>query len=199
MPPLVCKGRYLTRDVRLGASLAGSLHLAFHGLTIRGVLGEWDQAEIVVLAGPPGVGKSTLIAALASCGEESYDVEELGTDRASRDIAARRLVNETPRYTTLWLGGADLSHRTLLEWRISGRRVLIVYLLPPLSVYEQRRARRDARRPEKCGQGDHYAHFLSRSVNRAEAHFSLTFSAVEPDALSSARVLMARVYNFSMP
>lgn len=97
-----------------------------------------------VYFGPPGVGKSTLVKAL-----HGIDLELVPT--ALRKRFARGMI---VRGNGLVVGAADTQPG--MYPASSWVRVL---LLPPRSVYDARRAQRDADKPEKASQPDVYSNF----------------------------------------
>lgn len=95
----------------------------------------------IILFGPPGVGKSTLIGYLKTRGQSAIDLEDLYPSRLRFQIP--NVVKDT------FIGGADLNPRRKY------RGCLKVLLSADQGIYEQRRARRDQQHPEKASQSKH--------------------------------------------
>jgi len=110
-----------------------------------------------VLFGPPGAGKSTLVAALGGLDLERIDTKQARIAAAAAVVAMARR-REWP--DQLVLGAADTSPEA---WpRVLFTRVL---LLPDKLTYYERRAARDAQRPWKAAQGDYYKAFEAMRHN----------------------------------
>lgn len=102
----------------------------------------------LLLIGPPGSGKSTLIVLARSRGLRAEDLEEYGhgsTGYEERLAKARELAQETEDGVIL-VGMADVDP---MEFPMSAVKVM---LLPSWSVYEKRLHERDANAPHKQGQ-----------------------------------------------
>lgn len=95
----------------------------------------------VILFGPPGVGKSTLIGILKSRGERAVDLE---------DVYPNQIRFQLPSYLTdAFIGAADLNPQRKYS------NCIKVLLFSSQDVYDKRRAARDARVPGKGSQSKH--------------------------------------------
>lgn len=95
----------------------------------------------IILFGPPGVGKSTLIGVLKTNGHGAIDLEDLYPNRLRFQIP--NVVDQ------LFIGAADLNPRR--KYRNSVK----VLLTMDQAAYEARRAKRDALNPGKAQQAKH--------------------------------------------
>lgn len=154
--------------------------------------------RIVVIAGPPGTGKSTLIAWIGTLGRKSIDLEGLPFADEMRLNASIALLNwaATPTerpwtaYETRYVGAAD----TVSFWLgASSPVVRTVLLLPRETFYRARRAERDERNIRKAGQKYLYNVFAS-SVERYDYAF-----ANEGSAASDASLLVERIEREAQP
>lgn len=95
----------------------------------------------IILFGPPGVGKSTLIGILKSEGFRAIDLE---------DIYPHKVRFQIPSYIDgAIIGAADLNPARNYHNSVK------VFLNLPQDIYEKRRALRDAKFPSKAGQNKH--------------------------------------------
>lgn len=102
----------------------------------------------ILLIGPPGAGKSTLIVLAKARGLRAEDLEEYGhesTAHEERLAKARELAQEDEDGVML-VGMADIDP---IEFPESSLKVM---LLPSRSVYEKRLHERDTNAPHKQGQ-----------------------------------------------
>lgn len=95
----------------------------------------------IILFGPPGVGKSTLIGTLKTLGERAIDLEDVYPSRV-RFTLPNNVDN-------VFLGGADLDPKR----KYHNAKTVLLYL--PQEKYSRRRAFRDRRQPGKANQAEH--------------------------------------------
>jgi cytidylate kinase len=95
----------------------------------------------IILFGPPGVGKSTLIGILKTLGKRAIDLEDIYPNAFRFQLPS--IVKDT------FLGGADLNPKR----KYTGS--LKVLLSAKQDVYDARRAQRDALIPGKGAQSHH--------------------------------------------
>lgn len=95
----------------------------------------------IILFGPPGIGKSTLIGHLKTLGQRAIDLEDLYPNRMRFQVP--NLVDDT------YLGAADLAPQ-----RKYGNAIKVL-LYADQAKYEQRRSARDAKQPGKANQTAH--------------------------------------------
>jgi ABC-type cobalamin/Fe3+-siderophores transport system ATPase subunit len=92
----------------------------------------------IILFGPPGVGKSTLIGALKTAGHRAIDLE---------DVYPSGIRFQLPNLVdNVFLGAADLSPKRNYPSAVK------VLLYMPQDKYEERRSNRDALQPGKANQ-----------------------------------------------
>lgn len=95
----------------------------------------------IILFGPPGVGKSTLIGILKTKNVSAIDLEDFWPNRIRFQI---------PNYVdNTVLGAADLNPRR------SYRNAKKILLFLPQADYDTRRAQRDEQQPGKASQSKH--------------------------------------------
>lgn len=95
----------------------------------------------VILFGPPGIGKSTLIGILKTKGFGAIDLE---------DLYPNRLRFQIPNVAdAIFIGGADLNPKRVYPNSVK------VFLDADQTTYEQRRAERDKKFPDKGNQAAH--------------------------------------------
>lgn len=95
----------------------------------------------LILFGPPGIGKSTVIGALKLRGQKAIDLE---------DIYPNRLRFSIPFSTNnCVIGGADLNPQR----KYGNSKKILLYM--DQESYEKRRSERDAQYPEKKNQDAH--------------------------------------------
>lgn len=94
----------------------------------------------VILFGPPGIGKSTIIGHLKTLGERAVDLEDVDS----------RLRYQLPNSSDgVFFGAADLDPKRKY------RNAIKVLIYAPQEVYAARRLERDSRHPEKASQREH--------------------------------------------
>lgn len=95
----------------------------------------------IILFGPPGIGKSTLIGHLKTLGQRAIDLE---------DLYPNRIRFQVPNMTdNVYIGAADLSPARKYSNAIK------VLLTADQTVYDKRRSARDAKQPGKAAQKRH--------------------------------------------
>jgi broad-specificity NMP kinase len=95
----------------------------------------------IILFGPPGIGKSTLIGVLKTLGQRAIDLEDLYPNRSRFQV--NNWVEET------YIGAADLSPQHKYSNAIK------VLLYADQDAYDKRRAQRDRQFPGKGNQMHH--------------------------------------------
>lgn len=95
----------------------------------------------IILFGPPGIGKSTVIGKLKTLGAKAIDLEDLYPNRLRFQIP--NLVSNT------FIGAADLNPKRKYS------KALKILLHADQSVYDARRKGRDASQPGKASQAKH--------------------------------------------
>lgn len=98
----------------------------------------------IVLVGPPGVGKSTLVDLAKSKGITAIDMEEYGPKRQDRVIRLQEILQTLDENPVIF-GGADIGS----EFPSDFERIL---LLPPRHIYLERFQTRNDAKPEKAYQ-----------------------------------------------
>lgn len=124
----------------------------------------------IVVFGPPGVGKSTFIDYIVMRTSRiwAFDLERIGSSDL-RSKVATHIGSSQPQWPS-FIGAADTAPECYYPafWV----RVLV---LPPRSLYEARRALRDAQHPEKAAQRCSYGSFEDAAAlgryDRVEADF----------------------------
>jgi len=106
------------------------------------------KPNTLVLFGPPGCGKSTLVLAAQKMGLSAVDLEK--EPRLKGQLALLRSYR--------LVGAADTQPEHYAHAGFT--RVL---LLPSERIYRWRRMERDRLHPHKANQGDHYPGFKARS------------------------------------
>lgn len=127
-------------------------------MAVEGVSTYGATDMLVVLFGPPGVGKSSLVTEAKSKGYEAYDLEHV--ERQCREAAAREVYRNAEgveKPVVVGAAGTQPKH-----W---GRKTITVLLLPPEPIYEERRAFRDELKPWKARQPRVYDAF---AISRRE-------------------------------
>jgi len=95
----------------------------------------------IILFGPPGVGKSTLIGVLKTLGQSAIDLEDFYPNRIRFSVP--NLVDNT------FIGAADLSPQR----KYTNAKKVLLYL--PQEKYSKRRALRDKANSAKASQREH--------------------------------------------
>jgi len=113
------------------------------------------NSQKIVLIGPPGVGKSTLVQLAKAKGIKAIDMEDYGPNKEDRIGKLDEMLQSLGDETVIF-GGADIGGNFPDEFE----RIL---LLPPKSVYLDRLQARNESLPEKAYQkGEHiYDLFLA--------------------------------------
>lgn len=95
----------------------------------------------IILFGPPGVGKSTLIGVLKTLGQGAIDLEDFYPNKIRFQVP--NLVDSK------FIGGADLSPKR----KYTNAKKVLLYL--PQESYSKRRQLRDQGQPAKANQAEH--------------------------------------------
>lgn len=95
----------------------------------------------IILFGPPGVGKSTLIGVLKTLGQSAIDLEDFYPNKIRFQVP--NFVNNT------FIGGADLAPKR----KYTNAKKVLLYM--PQESYSARRTRRDQGQPGKANQSEH--------------------------------------------
>lgn len=127
----------------------------------------------IILFGPPGIGKSTLIGTLKTLGKRAIDLEDLYPNRIRFQVP--NLVDN------VYIGAADLAPAR------SYRNALKVLLTMPQAQYDARRAARDANQPGKAAQDRHLI------KNWESAKYDYLLRVDEGDPMQVARTLISLV------
>lgn len=127
----------------------------------------------IILFGPPGVGKSTLIGNLKILGKNAIDLEDLYPNRMRFQVP--NLVDNT------FIGAADLSPARKY------RNCLKVLLTLSQEAYDARRAQRDKAQPGKASQ----AHHNISDWEKAQYDILLSTEGLTP--IEVARTLVSQV------
>jgi guanylate kinase len=143
--------------------------------------------HFILLLGPPGSGKSTIIRSLKQDGIEAYDLEEYGhgaTGFEKRKAKAEELVRTCPKEGVALIGMADVDPDVFPP---ESTRVMI---LPSFDVYKDRLEKRDAEQIDKQGQGGieyKYASFQEQA--KSFSHVIVNDGSVE-EAISHIQQLI---------
>ncbi|OGQ22334.1 MAG: hypothetical protein A3I05_09540 [Deltaproteobacteria bacterium RIFCSPLOWO2_02_FULL_44_10] len=106
--------------------------------------------HFILLLGPPGSGKSTIIGAAKQEGIEAYDLEEYGhglTGPEDRLAKAKELVRTCVGNGSVLIGMADVDPSV---FPLDATKIMI---LPSFDVYKARLEQRDFEQIHKQGQG----------------------------------------------
>lgn len=100
-----------------------------------------NQRNNIILFGPPGIGKSTILKKLSSLGYPTLDLE---------DVYPNKIRFELPKYVHhVFIGAADLDPKMKYP---NGSKVLLTL---DQTAYEARRDNRDKHVPGKASQRHH--------------------------------------------
>jgi energy-coupling factor transporter ATP-binding protein EcfA2 len=127
----------------------------------------------IILFGPPGVGKSTLIGTLKTLGKRAIDLEDLYPNRIRFQVP--NLVDN------VYIGAADLAPSRQY------RNALKVLLVMDQDKYDARRSARDKQQPGKAAQSRH----LMEDWMTAKYDYLLRADAGDPEQV--ARTLISFV------
>ncbi len=119
-----------------------------------------EHKKIVVVYGPPGVGKSTLVLLAQSLGVCAYDIEKYGDTFDTRKLGMLSIL-EKEKSSYVFFGAADMKPGDFPQGTMH------ILLLPPKVVYVARMKKRDAEFPHKSGQNGMrtYARFAKVKEN----------------------------------
>jgi hypothetical protein len=131
------------------------------------------DAMNIILFGPPGVGKSTLIGHLKILNQNAIDLEDLYPNRVRFQIP--NLVDNT------YIGAADLAPSRKY------RNALKVLLTMSQEAYDARRAQRDKQMPGKASQSHHLM------SDWAKADYDILLSVEGKTPIQVARTLISQV------
>jgi len=115
-----------------------------------------DVVKPVVICGPPGSGKTTIISALRNMGYMAVDLEQGHRRGIQRSAAILRL--------PVFYGAAEITPQSVID-----AGFYLVLLLPSENVYYARRRMRDDEYPYKAGQRDNYSAFNNPGIVRQAA------------------------------
>jgi len=133
--------------------------------------------HFILLLGPPGSGKSTIIRAAKQEGIVAYDLEEYGhglTGPKDRLAKAEELVRTCVQNGSALIGMADVDPSV---FPLDATKIMI---LPSFDVYKTRLEQRDAEHVNKKGQGGieyKYASFCEQA--KAFTHVIVNDGSVE--------------------
>lgn len=143
--------------------------------------------HFILLLGPPGSGKSTIIKAAKQEGIEAYDLEEYGhglsgpKDRTSKAV---ELVRTCIGNGSILIGMADVDSSL---FPLDATKIMI---LPSFDVYKARLEKRDAEHVHKQGQGGvEYKYASFREQANAFEHVMVNDGSVE-EALTQIKQLI---------
>lgn len=144
--------------------------------------------QFILLLGPPGSGKSTIIQAAQQNGMEAYDLEEYGhgsSGHEKRTEKAKELVKERENDDGVALiGMADV------DPSVFPANATKIMILPSLEIYKARLEKRDAEQVEKQGQGGiEYKYASFREQANAFEHVMVNDGSVE-EALAHIKQLI---------
>lgn len=121
----------------------------------------------IILFGPPGIGKSTIIGHLKLLGQKAIDLEDVYPNRIRFQLPS--MVHDTI------IGAADLNPQRKYHNAIS------VLLYANQDHYDKRRAQRDSKQPGKASQSKH----LIESWMSGKYQFLLDTSNQSPQETAS--------------
>lgn len=107
------------------------------------------MSQFVLLIGPPGAGKSTIIKLAKQRGLDAIDLEDFGHGADGHELrqqAAEKLIVEAKADRSIIVGMADIDPATF------PKDSLHIMLLPSRDIYSKRLENRDALFPHKKGQ-----------------------------------------------
>lgn len=130
---------------------------------------ESHGTKTLVLFGPPGVGKSTLINLALTQGIDACDFELMGNNYEERLHAMKTEFSTTASIKQLY-GAADLKLSDIPT------NIITVLLLPPKEVYVDRLQTRDDSFPKKRGQNGQHVYDVFQQIRE---DFDIVLSAIE--------------------
>jgi hypothetical protein len=133
------------------------------------------RANNLILFGPPGIGKSTIIHHLVKAGVPAVDLEEL-PDLPSRNL----FIKQHKGYI---LGGADVFPKQPIGHSFK------CLLYGDQIAYDNRRAARDSQQPHKSMQAKHS---MMTWRNMAEKHFHFCVKITQLDVLEACCEILNR-------
>jgi energy-coupling factor transporter ATP-binding protein EcfA2 len=132
-------------------------------------------ANNLILFGPPGIGKSTIIRHLAKAGVPAVDLEELGS------LPLRNAFIK--KHRGYIIGGADVFPKQPIAHSFK------CLLYGDQLAYDARRMARDAQQPSKANQSKHSI-MTWRSM--AEKHFHFSVKITDMDVLEACCEILKR-------